>query len=203
MDRVVLEPQYLVDVMTCVHDINPDMKDDRQFKKHWQELEEKGMADKELLKHAWKGFSDPVDDLLVLLEAVGMLCPLELKCVDAASSPTSTAKVTAEAADTPLVTKYVIPFHLKEKSLYKRWERLCRKWKGICATDKVLVFDFQSFLPPALFPYLLVKVISESKRTGGMEPVIARHMGIFSFGDGFYFMLEECERFHQVHVVAR
>ena len=111
-DKVVLEPQYLVDVMTCVHDINLEMNDDRQFKKHWQALEEKGMADKELLKHAWKGFSDPVDDLLVLLEAVGMLCPLELKCADAVS-PTS-AKVTAEAADAPLVTKYVIPFHLKE-----------------------------------------------------------------------------------------
>ena len=198
-DKVVLDPQYLVDVMTCLYDINQIVDTERQYKNNWRDLEEKGMASKELLKYAWKDFQEPLEDLLILLEGVGMLCPLEVECPKVSTPPVSHDESTIESH----MTMYVIPFHLNEKSLYGRWKKLCRRWKGICAKDKVLIFDFQAFLPPALFPYLLVKMIAESKQTDGMNPVISRHMGIFSLTNSFYFMLEENQDFHQIRVFAR
>lgn len=201
-DKVVLEPQRLVNVMTRIHDINLVADKERQFKSHCRVLEEKGMADEELLKYAWKDFSDTIEDLVVLLEGVGMLCPLQIRCSELPSLPSSPAR-DDESATASQVTKYVIPFHLKEKFLNKRWKKFCRQWKGISSIDKVLIFDFQAFLPPALFPFLLVKMIAESKLTNGMEPVISRHSGIFSMADSFYFMLIEVQKFNQIHVFAR
>ena len=202
-DLVVVNPQYLVDVMTSLHDI-PDCVDvNRQHRAQWSNLQEHGIADIGLLEHAWQSFQSPSEELVGILEATGMLCPLQ-PCLntDGSDSPCPIASDT-EAQERG-TKKFIVPIHLKEKCLRKRWEKLCRKtWTGICTSDKVLIFDFHSFLPPALFPYLIVRTAVESKRTSGMQPIISKFMGIFSFADNFFVMLELHQKYNQIQISAR
>ena len=168
----------------------------------------------ELLKVAWEGFPTPAEHLVGILQAAGLLCPVHSP---AASSDETVAHETPEAqlTSTPIksdnpdgpsstsVGGFVVPFHLRERNLEKRWQRSCKKWKGICASDKVLIFDFQDFLPPALFNYLLVRTTEESEKTNGMQPIMARDMGIFSFGCKFFLFLTRLAKHNQIQVNIR
>ena len=41
-ELVVLDPQYLVDVMTSLHDIEKHIAENRQFRGHWNTLKQEG-----------------------------------------------------------------------------------------------------------------------------------------------------------------
>ena len=222
--------------MTCLHDIEKQMQEDRRFRGHWNTLKNEGLATMELLEFAWKEFENPAKDLIGILQAAGLLCPVHVtipatkesdpNCPNGDSTdtglhtisspkessnqlqklPTESAPVSnGDLPDTGLQTvrKFVVPFHLAEKDLQRTWTKNCRKWKGICATDKVLIFDFQSFLPPALFNYVLVRTTAESETTNGMQPSISRDMGIFSFGDKFFFLMKRSAKYNQIQVNVR
>ena len=166
----------------------------------------------ELLKFAWKDFETPVGDLLGILEAAGLLCAVQGSLETSEGSEHHAHKPQAEAAShnrddadatQTNVRTFVVPFHLAQKDLQGKWSRYCRKWKGICANDKVLVFDFKNFLPPALFYYFLVRIAAESERTNGMRPIMARDMGIFSLGDRFFLLIKRLVEHNQLQVNIR
>ena len=201
---VVINPQYLVDVMTCLHDIPDHLDVDREHRPHWQKLQDQGITDMELLNHVWKKFNSPASDLVAILEACGMLCPIS-SSVRVEDPESHSEKDEGRDRDRETETRtFIVPFHLEVKSLKKKWERLCRRtWQAICNTDKVLMFDFLSFLPPALFEYFIVRTAAKSKSSSGMTPIIAKEMAIFSFGDSFFFLAETCPKFNQIKISAR
>ena len=198
---VVINPQFLVDVMTCLHDIPMCLDVDREHRGQWKILQEQGTADMGLLEHLWKDFGSAATKLVGILEASGMLCPIS-NLADVEDPEEDRGKDESEGSDP--VSQYIIPFHLKEKCLKRKWKGLCRKtWDGICNSDKVLMFDFPSFRPPALFQYFIVRTGAKSKSSGGMRPVIAKHMAIFSFEDSYFILAEECQKYSQIQISAR
>lgn len=198
---VVISPQYLVDVMTCLHDIPTHLDVDREHCGQWKTLQEQGIADMDLLEHLWKDFDSPATELVGILEASGMLCPIS-SLAEVEDHEDGGVQDESEGCDP--VSKYIIPFHLKEKCLKGKWQKLCRKtWDGICNSDKVLMFDFHSFLPPALFHYFIVRTGAKSKSSSGMRPVIAKDMAIFSFGDSYFILAEKCQEYNQIRISAR
>ena len=188
--------------MTCLHDISEHLDVDRQHCTQWKTLQDRGITDIALLEHVWRNFDSPVTELVGILEASGMLCPIST--IAEVEDPEDRG-VQEESEETGLeVRKYIVPFHLKEKCLKGKWERLCRKtWNAICNTDKVLMFDFHSFLPPALFHYFIVRTGAKSKISNGMRPIIAKEMAIFSFGDNFFILSEACQKYNQIKISAR
>lgn len=200
-DLVVINPQFLVDVMTCLHDIPTHLDVEREHRRQWNTLQEQGRADMNLLEHLWKGFDSPATELVGILEASGMLCPIS-NLADVEDPEDGDDQDESEGSDP--VSKYIVPFHLKEKSLKGKWQKLCRRtWKGICNSDKELMFDFHSFRPPALFQYFIVRTGAKSKSSSGMRPVIAKSMAIFSFGDSYFILAEECQKYSQIRISAR
>ena len=200
-DLVVINPQFLVDVMTCLHDIPTHLDVEREHRGQWKVLQEQGRADIGLLEHLWKDFGSPATKLVGILEASGMLCPIS-NLADFEDSEDGSEQDESKASDP--VSKYIVPFHLKEKSLKRKWQTLCRKsWDGICNSDKVLMFDFHNFRPPALFQYFIVRTGAKSKSSSGMRPIIAKHMTIFSFGDSYFILAEECQKYSQIRISAR
>ena len=201
-DLVVVNPQYLVDVMTCIHDIPEHLDVDRQHYTQWTTLQDRGITDISLLEHVWKEFDSPVSQLVGILEASGMLCPIST--LAEVEDPEDYGGQDKNEETDMEISRYIVPFHLKEKCLKGKWERLCRRtWGGICNSDKVLVFDFSSFLPPALFHYFIVRTGAKSKTSSGMKPIIAKEMAIFSFGDSFFILTEACQKYNQIKVSAR
>ena len=188
--------------MTCLHDIANHLDVDREHRPQWQKLQNQGMADIELLHHVWKNFDGPASDLVAILEVCGMLCPVS---ASARVENPEDRREHVEGEDVNTGTReFIVPFHLKEKTLKRKWERLClRTWQAICNTDKVLMFDFLGFLPPALFQYFIVRTAAKSKSSSGMRPIIAKEMAIFSFGDSFFFLAETCPKFNQIKISAR
>lgn len=187
--------------MTCLHDIPDHLDVDRQHSTQWKTLQDHGIADITLLEHVWKGFDSPVTELVGILEASGMLCPVSTSTnVDDPEDHDEHESDEMESG----TSKYIIPFHLKEKSIRGKWDRRCRKiWNGICNSDKVLIFDFHNFLPPALFHYFIVRTGAKSQSTNGMRPIISNGMAIFSFGDSFFILTEVHQKHNQIKISAR
>lgn len=201
----MINPQYLVDVMTCLHDIPESLDVDRQHCTQWKTLQDRGITDISFLEHVWKDFNSSAIELQTLvgiLEASGMLCPISAL---AKVEDTEDRTENEEGEEMGLqLSRYIVPFHLKEKCLKGKWEKLCRRtWIGICNSDKILTFDFRNFLPPALFHYFIVRTGAKSKSSNGMRPIIAKEMAIFSFGDSFFILIEACQKFNQIKISAR
>ena len=201
-DLVVINPQYLVNVMTHLHDISEHLDVDREHSGQWKTLQEQGVIDISLLEHLWKDFDSPATQLVAILEATGLLCPIsslaEVEDPEDGGMQDESEDLGSE------ICKYIVPFHLREKCLKGKWQRLCRRtWTGICNSDKVLMFDFRGFLPPALFHYFIVRMGAKSKSSSGMKPVIAKAMAIFSFGDSFFILAENCQKYNQIQINAR
>ncbi|KAL9955207.1 hypothetical protein ACROYT_G036494 [Oculina patagonica] len=201
-DLVVINPQYLVNVMTCLHDIPKHLDVDREHRKQWETLREEGITDIGLLEHLWKDFDSPAKELVGILEASGLLCPAS--SLTEVEDPEDGDVQDGSEGPGSEISKYIVPFHLKEKCLEGKWKRLCRKtWTGICNSDKVLMFDFHSFLPPALFHYFIVRTGAKSKSSNGMRPVIAKDMAIFSFGDSYFILAKKCQKYNQIRISGR
>lgn len=200
---VVINPQYLVDVMTCLHDIPEHLDVDREHSRQWKTLQEKGITDIGLLEHLWKDFYSPAAELVGILEASGLLCPIS-SLAEVEDPEEGDVQDESEGLVGAEISKYIVPFHLREKCLKGKWKRLCLKtWTGICNSDKVLMFDFHSFLPPALFHYFIVRTGAKSKSSSGMRPVIAKDMAIFSFGDSYFILAEKCQKYIQIRISGR
>ena len=197
---VVINPQFLVDVMTCLHDIPTHLDVEREHRGQWKALQEYGRVDMNLLEHIWKDFDSPATELVGILEASGMLCPVSN--LAGVEDPEDGGEQDESEGSDP-GSEYIVPFHLEEKSLKGKWQRCCRTWDGICNSDKVLMFDFHSFRPPALFHYFIVRTGAKSKSSSGMRPIIAKHMTIFSFGDSYFILAEECQKYSQIQISAR
>ncbi|KAJ7384432.1 hypothetical protein OS493_021844 [Desmophyllum pertusum] len=115
-DLVVINPQYLVNVMTRLHDISDHLDVDREHCNQWKKLQEKGITDINLLKHLiWKEFDSPATELVGILEASGMLCPISaLAEVD--DPEEGVVQDESESLGSE-ISKFIVPFHLKEKCL--------------------------------------------------------------------------------------
>ena len=188
--------------MTCLHDIPEHLDVDREHSKQWKTLQDQGITDIGLLKHLWKDFDSPATELVGILEASGLLCPIS-SLAEVEDSEEGGVQDESEGIGSE-ISKYIVPFHLKAKCLKGKWRKHCRKiWTGICNSDKVLMFDFHSFLPPALFHYFIVRTGAKSKSSNGMRPVIAKDMAIFSFADSFFILAEKCQKYNQIQISAR
>ncbi|XP_068672801.1 uncharacterized protein [Montipora foliosa] len=188
--------------------ILPDRLDmDRLHSDQWQALQDRGITDISFLEHVWKDYGSPgahqdspVAQLIGILEAFGMLCPMPT--LGDAKNPEQTE---SNSGGTEAGTsKYIVPLHLKDRNIRRKWDTHCRKtWNSICNQDKVLVFDFHNFLPPALFNYFIVRTGAKSKSTNGMTPIITKQMAIFSFGDIFFVFIEALQKHNQIKISAR
>lgn len=201
-DLVVVKPQYLVDVMTYLHDIPDHIDVKRQHCSHWKTLQESGLTDLNFLEEVWKNLENSPTALVGILEAAGMLCPIltlkGVEDVEGCGEGEGADEVESE------VRRYIVPCHLKTRCLKRKWRRLCRKtWTGICNSDKILIYDFHNFLPPALFNYFIVRAGAKSQASDGMTPIVAKAMAIFSFADNFFILTEACQKYNQIIVRAR
>ncbi|KAJ7391056.1 hypothetical protein OS493_021077 [Desmophyllum pertusum] len=132
-DLVVINPQYLVNVMTCLHDISDHLDVDREHCNQWKKLQEEGITDIRLLEHLWKEFDSPATELVGILEASGMLCPISAL----AEVEDGVMQDESESFESE-ISKFIVPFHLKEKCLRGKWEKLCRKsWTALAFATQI------------------------------------------------------------------
>ena len=191
-DLVILSPQYLVDLMTCIHDVPDDRNFQRQFSDQCRKLQSEGRIDSHVLEYVWKNKEVNAEILVELLSCFNILyrlCnePGEEKCQQEG-------------------TEYIIPCMLKDRSdlrCEKRWQKACEKWKDENDNERQFVFDFGRFLPPALFHYLLVHIYRYSSKTKGIEPIMEKRSAIFSFSNQFLFRLKLVLKDSQIWVCYR
>lgn len=199
---MVVKPQYLVDVMTYLHDMPQHIDVERQHCSQWKTLQDSGITDLNFLEEVWKKLENSPTELVGILEAAGMLCPIlafkRVEDADGCGEGVVGAEMESE------VRRFIVPCHLKTRCLKRKWGTLCRKtWSGICNSDKILIYDFQNFLPPALFNYFIVRAGAKSQVSDGMRPIVAKEMAIFSFSDSFFILTEACQKYNQIIVRAR
>jgi len=74
---VVLDPQWLIDVFKKVITIKPYDRKEKKFEQLWCKLEETGILEEKLLKHAWDTLSDnkeTIESLIEIMEKFSLLC---------------------------------------------------------------------------------------------------------------------------------
>ena len=74
---VVLDPQWLIDVFKKVITIKPYDRKEKKFEQLWCKLEERGILDEQLLKHAWDTLFDTketIESLIEIMEKFSLLC---------------------------------------------------------------------------------------------------------------------------------
>ena len=74
---VVLDPQWLIDVFKKVITVKPYDRKEKKFEKLWCKLEERGILEEKLLKHAWDTLFDnkePIESLTEIMEKFSLLC---------------------------------------------------------------------------------------------------------------------------------
>ena len=207
---VVLSPQYLVDVMTDIHDAPKRLAMKRQFSRELKKMQKEGVVGSRLLEHVGGEAEKPTEVLIELLGHFNLLYPLyaanenedkqgnpQLSISSPSHSPSSFSSHNLE---------YIIPCLLKGKhgeSLEKHWDKISERWKEKSDEDHVFVLDFGRFLPSALFDYLLVHIYRQSQNTKGMKPVLRRSEGIFSFSNKFLFRIKLVLKDSQIWIYAR
>ena len=189
-DLVVVKPQYLVDLITSLSK-EPNLL---VFAQRHQLLS-KTLQDKCIAginrERICRDPASPVAEIVRSLEEFDLLCPISK--LPQVTEPKSHGE--GHDIETGIG---------KGECLKTKWKRLCKEnWRGICDSDKVLVFDFYGPLPPSLFQYFIDRIAVESKRSYGMRPIKAKEMAIFSFGDSFFFLAETCPKFNQIIISAR
>ena len=187
---VVVKPQYLVDLITSLSK-EPNLL---VFAQRYQHLSKK-LLDKCITdierERICRDLASPVSEIVRGLEEFDLLCPISK--LQQVTEP----KSHGEGHDIGTGIG-------KRECLKRKWKKLCEEnWRGICDSDKVLVFDFYRPLPPSLFQYFIDRIAVESKRSYGMRPIKAKEMAIFSFGDSFFFLAETCPKFNQININAR
>ena len=185
---VILSPQYLVDLMTSIHDVPKDRNFQRQFSDEHRKLESDGRINRHVLEYIWKEQEVNAEILVELMSYFNILYPVSVEAEEGNS------------------TEYVIPCMIKDKSnerCEKRWQKVCKGWKCGTVKERQFVFDFGRFLPPALFHYLLVHIYSYSRKTNGINPIMKRCSAIFSISDHFLFRLQLALKDCQIWVYAR
>lgn len=189
-ELVILSPQYLVNLMTSIHDVPKDRNFKRQFSDERKKLESQGRISSHVLKYVWGDKDDDAEILVQLLSCFNILYPL----VDDAEEEQS-----QEEYIIPCMTKYK-----SEERCDKRWNKACETWmKDDTDREYQFVFDFGRFLPPALFHYLLVNVYRHSCKTKGINPIMERFSAIFSFSNKFLFCLKLVLKDCQIWVYSR
>ena len=189
-DLVVVKPQYLVDLITSLSK-EPNLL---VFAQRYQHLSKK-LLDKCITdierERICRDLASPVSEIVRGLEEFDLRCPISK--LQQVTEP----KSHGEGHDIGTGIG-------KRECLKRKWKKLCEEnWRGICDSDKVLVFDFYRPLPPSLFQYFIDRIAVESKRSYGMRPIKAKEMAIFSFGDSFFFLAETCPKFNQININAR
>jgi len=74
---VVLDPQWLIDVFKKVITIKPYDRKEKKFEQLWCKLEERGILEEKLLKHAWDTLPDnkeTIEGLIEIMEKFSLLC---------------------------------------------------------------------------------------------------------------------------------
>lgn len=74
---VVLDPQWLIDVFKKVITIKPYDRKEKEFQQLWCKLEERGILEDKLLKHAWETLFDNeenIESLIEIMERFSLLC---------------------------------------------------------------------------------------------------------------------------------
>ena len=77
-DLVVLDLQWLVDVINVVITVRPYDYKEREFKELWRKLETTGILEKTLLEHVWDPFlkqQETSESLIAMMEKFSLLCP--------------------------------------------------------------------------------------------------------------------------------
>ena len=187
----ILSPQYLVDLMTRIHDVPKDRYFKRQYSDEHKKLESHGRIDSHALEYVWRDKEVNAEILVQLLSSFNILYPLI---------------GTAEEKGQVTRTEYIIPCMLKSKSEQrcdKRWNKACDRWKSDTDREYQFVFDFGRFLPPALFHYLVVHIYRHSSKTKGITPIMERTSAIFSISNQFLFRLKLVVKDCQIWVYCR
>jgi hypothetical protein len=186
-DFVILSPQYLVDIMTSVHDIPKDRQFQRQFSDEFRKLELEGRIESHVLEYVWKNNEVNAEILVEMLSSFNILYPL------------------SSEEEEKNLWEYIIPCMLKNRSderCEKRWNEACESWKNE-TTEHQFVFDFGRFLPPALFHYLSVHIYRHSRGTKGITPIMDKHSAIFSISNQYLFRLKLVLKDCQIWVYSR
>ncbi|XP_028390620.1 uncharacterized protein LOC114515542 isoform X2 [Dendronephthya gigantea] len=190
-DLVILSPQYLVDIMTSIHDAPKNRSLQRQFSDEFGKLQSEGRIDSHVLEHIWRDKKVEGEVLVELLSCFNILYPI---------SNTDLKEEKTQAKE------YIIPCMLKNKSEEQddqRWMKACEKWKNVTDEEDKFVFDFGRYLPPALFDYLLVHIYRRTCFQKGFEPILKRRTAIFSMSNKFLFRLKLVLKDCQIWVQSR
>lgn len=209
-NTVVLDPQWLINVITCVirrPGIHGNVQFDKSARKHLKDLKlmhEDGILHRPLLEHLWKDYPvEQHDMLLALLQRFGLASPITREedfFVVPALLPT-----TKDIPAPEWVTQAVTSLSPQEYALHQPLELRCRVGE-----------DTDMFLPVGLFERLVALLVScvQTQRSYGLRTrkqirtfELTRTSGTFVF-DGFEFFLrvhhtDNCIKVHIRHPLGR
>ena len=141
-DLVVLDPQWLIDIVKEIITVRPFESEQSAFEVHWRELEEFGILRRVLLEHVWSHLineRNTVEALVSIMEKFNLICRWP-------SSATT--------------EEYLVPHMLKSLPVTKALKDLL---SSSCVPSLFVRFP-RGQNPQVLFPYLLVCLITEWTR---------------------------------------
>ncbi|XP_033636439.1 uncharacterized protein LOC117297485 [Asterias rubens] len=177
-NHVVLDPQFLVDVMKKVMFIPRGSHRNHRYAIEWRNYENTGILSQELLLHIYCEMSHLVPLFTNLLEAYDLVCPIA-PVVNTNCRPNS------------LVVPAMLPSFQGNETHF---------WKS-SSTEEVFYFDFGFFDPRIIYHRLLTRCLTHAcldKMKPDSKPLIFADRCRFHIGTSFVFKLQLERRFsHQ------
>ena len=156
-NMVVLHPQWLIDAFRQV--VTADKKQIQlQHRASFEDFEEKGLLNRDLLDFIWKRSFDSEERVFLL----DLMEKFDLLCAKRNLLPGSRSFIANNRVDA-----YFVPLRLRAKSSDLRPKHHLHKTS--------FFLDFHGFLPEGLFHRLLTRVIKWAQERGDAEPQIRFH----------------------------
>ncbi|XP_077981109.1 uncharacterized protein LOC144436240 isoform X2 [Glandiceps talaboti] len=168
---IIFDPQVLVDVMKSLTTIPATQRQVRQIAFYCSVLEERGIANSNLLSHIAKSMGLSTEIVVSLLRAYDLIC--EIPRIH-------------ENDDQCYIVPSMLPvyMHNNECNAEPNW------WTGQEADDTYYL-DFGTFEPDAVFSRLITRCVRVADATNpSLKRRVFKNIGIFNFGRHVSYKLE-------------
>ncbi|XP_072045430.1 uncharacterized protein [Amphiura filiformis] len=162
-DLVILDPQWLIDVIRQIITVQPKREQWAKFCDKWNLLASQAILKESLINHLWKKYLHLKDKLLAIMERFDLLCP---QYADDANSEEEKA--------------YYIPACLQPPA--EPLQSVDKQTLGDDISEVTFYLNFWEYLPDAIFNYLTVYAARWSQEKFEQRPKLLHRFGRYLVG---------------------
>ncbi|XP_052067016.1 uncharacterized protein LOC127706426 isoform X2 [Mytilus californianus] len=204
-DLVILQPQWLVDVLKCLVSARKfQIRRNIVYNSDWKELETTGRLTEDLITQAFTGEGEGTDfikyrrHILQIMEKFDIIVKPDIPEEESVSSPEGNGEIKKSKIPTE---HYYVPCLIKSKPISNIVDSFKVDGKDFNRTSWICMkFDF---LPPAFFNHVLVNYmrryqISREPSKKGCKLALYRGMGVFNLDSSGRTKLAVCVSKHVI-----